>query len=134
MCPIIDRCNFDPAQRHTWIELAHSYGVPIDCIVLEVSLPECIRRCQSRTNHETIKPEQAATVVPSVFRQWVPPGRRQQRGKDDNELSMIRSLIRIRNSKEWHETIQNYLGVPNEEEDSNMETKELQKAMEQIEM
>lgn len=31
---VVDRCNFDRAQRSTWIEIAQYYKIPIDCVVL----------------------------------------------------------------------------------------------------
>ena len=93
-CPVIDRCNFDENQRLKWFELARGmekelnkqpnagsnnngapYSIPVDCIVLQhSSLDECISRCQKRTGHETIAPNQARSVVGIIASQFSVPG------------------------------------------------------------
>lgn len=92
-CPIIDRCNFDANQRSTWYRLAEEAAsnntndnndndtttathptIPVDVVVFDIPYDECLRRCQNRTGHETIKsPHQAAGVLQQLRRQWRPP-------------------------------------------------------------
>mmetsp|Transcript_27832 Transcript_27832/g.42397 ORF Transcript_27832/g.42397 Transcript_27832/m.42397 type:complete len:277 (+) Transcript_27832:3-833(+) len=98
LCPIIDRFNFDPSQRQTWIELRTANSLAVDCILFDVPVDECIRRCQLRTNHETVSSEQAASVVQTVHRQF-----------DLDELSIIRSYICICNMTMWEDTLRSYL-------------------------
>ena len=85
-CPIIDRCNFDAHQRSTWYRLAEEGGavdtstndnhptIPVDVVVFDIPYDECLRRCQNRKGHETIKsPHQAAGVLQQLRTQWRPP-------------------------------------------------------------
>jgi len=73
-CPIIDRCNFDPSQRKHFLDIAKSFhNIPVDCIVFQYGMDLCIRRCQSRRNHETITPQIAVEVVQRMVQQFSPP-------------------------------------------------------------
>jgi predicted kinase len=72
-CPIIDRCNFDPAQRKHFLDIAKSFSIPVDCIVLQFDMDLCIRRCRARPNHETITAQNAVEVVGRMVRQFSPP-------------------------------------------------------------
>lgn len=72
-CPVIDRCNFNPAQRKHFLDIAVSFSVPVDCIVFQYGMDLCIRRCQSRRNHETITPQIAVEVVQRMVQQFSPP-------------------------------------------------------------
>lgn len=95
-CPIIDRCNFDRKQRQTWYDIVaeHNHNIssndgnnnttssslppstpiPIHVIVLQhVSVEECIRRCQRRTDHQTLQPNDARRVVQMVQSQFELP-------------------------------------------------------------
>lgn len=100
-CVIIDRCNFDAAQRKTWYDLAKSYGVAVDGIVLDVPMKLCVQRCQDRLQHETIKPEDAAKVVGIVKSSWKIPSR--------GEKSMFRSLTTLSDSDSFNDAVLKYL-------------------------
>jgi len=62
-CPIIDRCNFNPSQRRYFLDIAREFNIPVYCVSLELPVEECVRRCESRTNHETIQPGDERQVV-----------------------------------------------------------------------
>mmetsp|Transcript_84 Transcript_84/g.182 ORF Transcript_84/g.182 Transcript_84/m.182 type:complete len:216 (-) Transcript_84:165-812(-) len=70
---VIDRCNFDFAQRKTWIDMAEKEKVHCECIVFQFEKDVCIARCQQRRNHETIHPSKAAGVVTFLAKQFYPP-------------------------------------------------------------
>jgi len=97
---IIDRCNFDANQRQTWYDLASNQhnGLPIICICLYVPMEECVRRCESRLNHETIRSEDARRVVGIVQRQLQFPTTR-------NETSLFRSMWTIHDSNAFNDAI-----------------------------
>ena len=94
---IIDRCNFDQQQRSTWVQIAHKAKLPIHVIHLAVSAKECIRRCQSRENHETVQPKDAARVVGVVKSQFQLPTKA--------ESNTFDSYTTIRNNEEFNDTI-----------------------------
>lgn len=62
-CVILDRCNFDAAQRATWFDLCKKRKIAIHGIALQVPKQLCIQRCQGRGAHETVAPEDAVRVV-----------------------------------------------------------------------
>ena len=99
---IVDRCNFDYSQRQVWYELAAEYHYPVDCVVLQVPVPVCIKRCQLRTNHETVAPTEASRVVNLVHRQWRIPSR-------DEQGEFLRGYQVVRNSTEFNEALAGYL-------------------------
>jgi predicted kinase len=101
LCPIIDRCNFDAAQRKTWYDLAKKYKVAVNGIILQVPINVCISRCQNRHGHETIKPEDSKKVVNIVKSQLKLPSH--------NELNNIHSLLKISNSDSFNDAIVQYL-------------------------
>lgn len=70
---VIDRCNFDQTQRGHFLNIAQKMGVSVDCIVFDYSVEECISRCNRRTNHETIKPGEAAPIVRRMKTLLKPP-------------------------------------------------------------
>ena len=49
--------------------------MPVDCVVLEIPKEECIRRCEARRHHETIRPGEEREVVERMNRQFEPPHR-----------------------------------------------------------
>lgn len=99
---IVDRCNFDTSQRQVWYDLAAQYHYPVDCVVFQVSIPICIQRCQQRTNHETVAPNEAARIVNLVHRQWKSPTRQEK-------LQSLRSCRQISNSTEFNKALLGYL-------------------------
>lgn len=50
---VIDRSNFDPKQRKTWIDIAYQNNMAVDCIVFDVTVDECAERINVRQNHPT---------------------------------------------------------------------------------
>lgn len=72
-------------------------GIPVDVVVLDIPYEECLRRCQMRKGHETIKsPQQAAGILKQLQRQWSPP----QHRKNSEEKCSYRSLTIVRTDKE----------------------------------
>ncbi len=72
---VIDRCNFDLSQREVWMKIACEKRVQCECIVFTHNRDECIRRCQLRRGHETVRPDDAIRVVSrisSIFRPPIP--------------------------------------------------------------
>ncbi|KAF8598320.1 P-loop containing nucleoside triphosphate hydrolase protein [Ceratobasidium sp. AG-I] len=70
----IDRTNFDPSQRRTWIELAHQYPqVEIWGLQMDTPYDICRARLIERRDHPTIKtPEQALQVLSRFAADFVP--------------------------------------------------------------
>ncbi|CAO3661446.1 unnamed protein product [Umbelopsis vinacea] len=50
---VIDRSNFDPKQRKTWIDIAYNNNMRIDCIIFDTTVEECAERINIRQNHPT---------------------------------------------------------------------------------
>lgn len=99
---IVDRCNFDVAQRQAWYDLATEYHYPVDFVVFRVPISVCIQRCQQRTNHETVAPNEAARIVNVVHRQWQGVSREEQ-------AQFLRGYQTVRNSTEFNEAVLAYL-------------------------
>ena len=68
--PVIDRCNFDRAQRKHFLDLAFQYQFPVDCVVIHLKLEECLRRCRQRKGHKTLAQEQANRVIQRMAGDW----------------------------------------------------------------
>ncbi len=51
---VVDRCNFDQAQRSTWLQYARGYGA--ECIGVQIMIPVelCIERALARKDHPTL--------------------------------------------------------------------------------
>lgn len=51
---VVDRCNFDEAQRRTWLQYALGYGA--ECIGVQIMIPIelCIERALARKDHPTL--------------------------------------------------------------------------------
>ena len=99
LCVVLDRCNFDSQQRKVWYSLAAQFSYPIDCIILNVPIEQCIRRCQQRTGHETIPSEDASRVVNIVNAQWRTPNR-----SETQEVG-VRHYRVIHNSDQFNDAI-----------------------------
>lgn len=76
---VIDRCNFDAQQRQNWAGIAKEAGVPCDCVVFSFKEDVCLRRCEQRRNHETIKAHMAREVVERMASQFRPPVPREKK-------------------------------------------------------
>eukprot|EP00980_Cylindrotheca_fusiformis_P008186 scaffold1734_cov196-Cylindrotheca_fusiformis.AAC.8 len=102
-CVIVDRCNFDMRQRQTWYDLAKSFDVAVHCVVLRFPPNVCIKRCQSRGQHETIKAEEAAKVVNIVKKQMKLP--------DGGETKKLSSHLTIHNTNTFNDAVIRYLNI-----------------------
>jgi len=61
---IVDRCNFDILQRHTWVALGTKFGVGrIDAIIFDISPEICKSRVTVREDHPTIPKGTGADIV-----------------------------------------------------------------------
>jgi AAA domain len=49
---IVDRTNFDLAQRQSFLKLAEQQGVPAHCVLLHLDVSVCVKRAIDRTDHE----------------------------------------------------------------------------------
>ncbi|OAV92317.1 hypothetical protein PTTG_03919 [Puccinia triticina 1-1 BBBD Race 1] len=81
---IIDRQNFDPKQRRTWIRIGQEFDQlqppgtqSVDCDLIEFATPfeECARRLRARTGHETIHSVREGMGILNVVanKEWVAP-------------------------------------------------------------
>lgn len=98
LCVIVDRCNFDLKQRKVWYDLALQYKYPVDCIVLRVPVSLCIQRCQERTHHETVSPQDAARIVNMCNKKWQAPNREEQ-------MTSLRTFRMVESSSEFNEVL-----------------------------
>jgi predicted kinase len=64
---IVDRMNFNKAQRNGYLEQARTAGYEIDIHVFHESYDTCIERASKRTDHETIKDEETAKKAIGFF-------------------------------------------------------------------
>ena len=87
---ILDRCNFDAPQRATWFDMCKRRKIPIYGLTLQVPKQLCIQRCQGRSAHETVAPQDAARVVNLVSTRFKLPS--------DEELGHFRWYRLIQNS------------------------------------
>jgi thymidylate kinase len=81
----------------------HAVPVPVDCILLQVPVEECIRRCEGRSDHETIQPQQARDIVSKVHRQYTPP-------RGNKEPNLYRSLSIVRDGQAFNVLLEECLG------------------------
>jgi predicted kinase len=125
-CVIIDRCNFNTAQRHHFFELVdtillsiqssvtnppnnsnHSIGenniecrkndqIPIDCIVFDVDVKLCQERCYARRNHPTLKKQDVPKVIHMMKQAWQPPNPQKEH---------FRSITTITNDQQYQTTL-----------------------------
>jgi predicted kinase len=71
---VVDRCNFDIPQRHTWVKLASKYGMNyIDCVILDIPADVCKKRLETRTDHPTIKDAVTGAQVIDKFKFMMKP-------------------------------------------------------------
>eukprot|EP00934_Nitzschia_sp_Nitz4_P001027 Nitzschia sp. Nitz4//scaffold63_size106090//75166//75890//NITZ4_004402-RA/size106090-processed-gene-0.131-mRNA-1//1//CDS//3329556011//1027//frame0 len=104
-CILIDRCNFDEKQRSTWYKLALQNRYKVYCWVLSLPKEQCIQRCQSRPNHETVAPHEAEKIIRMVASQYKAPTK--------NELSnyqgVLQSIHQLKASKSVPEVMEQAL-------------------------
>lgn len=64
---VVDRMNFNKAQRNRYLSLAKQHGYETEIVVIHESYETCLRRCLDRKDHETIKDEANAKSALSFF-------------------------------------------------------------------
>jgi predicted kinase len=64
---IVDRMNFNKAQRNGYLERAREAGYEIEIHVFHVPYAECFKRACERTNHETIHDTETAEKAIRFF-------------------------------------------------------------------
>jgi predicted kinase len=68
---IIDRMNFSREQRERYLAPARAAGYTTRIIILHVPKNTCLERCNSRTQHPTIKtPQDASKALDFFFRKY----------------------------------------------------------------
>ena len=87
---IIDRTNLDKNQRKRWTDIAKNAQVPCDCVIFSYDKEECIKRCQQRLGHRTLKPSQAKTVVSHMASEFEHPTRTEG---DFRRLEIVASFL-----------------------------------------
>lgn len=72
---VVDRCNFDAAQRKHWIDMAKLRGAPVGALVWRVPLAVLISRVNARKGHPTLREGDMANegVVKGMVRKMVSP-------------------------------------------------------------
>jgi predicted kinase len=64
---VVDRMNFDKAQRARYLDPARKAGYKTEICVIHESKQTCLERCLKRQNHETIKDEKSARSAIGFF-------------------------------------------------------------------
>ena len=72
-CPVIDRCNAGLDHRKPFRKLAAEHRYPVDCLVLDVPQNECVARCQARSDHPSLQPQDARRVMGYMRKDWKQP-------------------------------------------------------------
>ncbi|KAL1931000.1 hypothetical protein VTP01DRAFT_10137 [Rhizomucor pusillus] len=71
---VIDRCNFDPQQRSTWIRIANEFQVPVDCIIFSADQKTCADRILDRVEHPTgVGGEEGVHILRRFVSNYEPP-------------------------------------------------------------
>jgi tRNA splicing ligase len=66
---VVDRCNFDFTQRHTWVQLASKHGVGrIEAVVFDTAADICKQRVTDREDHPTIPKGGAGVAIVEKFK------------------------------------------------------------------
>lgn len=70
----IDRMNFNKEQRSRYLEPAKKAGYETEIIVLHENYETCLKRCNARNDHETIRtPEDANKALSFFFKSYERP-------------------------------------------------------------
>jgi RNA ligase len=72
---VVDRMNFDRQQRSRYLNPAKKAGYSTKIVWLNEDKAICIKRCQERRGHPTLKPEDAESAVNWYFSRMQPPSR-----------------------------------------------------------
>ncbi|KAI8376330.1 P-loop containing nucleoside triphosphate hydrolase protein [Radiomyces spectabilis] len=78
---VIDRCNFDPKQRHTWVAIAREFRIPVYCLVLTTTPMECTERIHVRVDHPTgVMGEEGVFIMQRFLKNYIPPTEEEDEG------------------------------------------------------
>jgi len=64
---IVDRMNFDKAQRNRYLDPAKAAGYNTQIVVFHVPMMVCLERANARTDHPTIKDSKSASQAINFF-------------------------------------------------------------------
>jgi predicted kinase len=64
---VIDRCNFDEAQRKTWVEMARAFGARLSAVCMDVPIETCEQRVMQRRGHPTLPPARESMKIVRRF-------------------------------------------------------------------
>lgn len=72
---VVDRCNFDAAQRKHWVDIAALRGAPVGAIVWRVPIAVLISRVDARKGHPTLEEGNKGNegVVRAMVKRMVSP-------------------------------------------------------------
>lgn len=74
---VVDRINAVRFQRHRYLDLARQQGYQTRIVWFNADRNLCLRRCQQRTDHPTLKPEDADKALALYYRGFQAPSRRE---------------------------------------------------------
>ena len=71
---VIDRCGVSVIQRREMMEELRKLGfIRIFCVVMDISVEECIDRAKHRVGHTTLQPDDADKVINVMYHQQTQP-------------------------------------------------------------
>jgi RNA ligase len=74
---VVDRINNLKAQRKRYLEPARQFGYRTRIVWLNTDRSLCLKRCQERTDHPTLKPVEAEGALHHYFENFQTPSRRE---------------------------------------------------------
>jgi predicted kinase len=75
---VIDRCNFDEAQRATWLKIGRRHGCAVVAAFLNTPNSVCKQRVMSRADHPTLGPTRQSMQIVERFRSMLRPPKEQE--------------------------------------------------------
>lgn len=76
-CVVVDRINAVKYQRQRYLDLARKHDYCTRILWFNADRSVCLRRCQQRTDHPTLKPDDAEKAVSLYFSSFQAPSRRE---------------------------------------------------------
>src|ERR1043165_8038587 len=76
-CIVVDRINAQKYQRQRYLDLARKHGYRTRIIWFNPDRNLCLKRCQERLDHPTLRPDDAEKAIALYFRNLQPPSRRE---------------------------------------------------------
>lgn len=123
---IIDRVNFDAAQRKYFTDIAlefnnysdstddndgyHQSHISIDCIYFNFEKNVCVRRCEERENHETLPNNDSRLirrVVAGMYSSLHVP-QNDNSSNDDGEKQIYRKITEVKSFQQANKLVQQY--------------------------